>query len=93
MDMEEQGGYLDDVAEQKPHLCERAERLAMEHGVIRSESARVLTLVQAAAQEDESGFLECCRELELLLARLDDHESRERELFFELYCEDEGGEG
>jgi len=93
MEMEEQGGYLDDVGEQKPHLSDRAERLGMEHGVIRSETTRVLGLVQAATPEDDEGFAEACRELELLLARLDDHESRERELFFELYCEDEGGEG
>src|SRR5436190_3628653 len=93
MEMEEQGGYLDDVSDQKPHLCDRAERLANEHTVIRAESSRVLALVTAATPEDDAGFAECCRELELLLARLDDHESRERELFFELYCEDEGGEG
>ena len=93
MEMEEEGGYLDDVCEQKPHLADRAERLAMEHGVIRSETTRVLGLVEAATPEDDAAFAEACRELELLLARLDDHESRERELFFELYCEDEGGEG
>jgi hypothetical protein len=93
MEMEEQGGYLDDIGDTKPHLCDRAERLAAEHTTIRSESTRVLALVEAATPENDESFQECCRELELLLARLDDHESRERELFFELYCDDEGGEG
>jgi uncharacterized protein (UPF0335 family) len=93
MEMEEQGGYLDDVAEQKPHLCHRADQLRAEHTQLSRSAREVLAAVQSAEAETEEGLALCMRQIEILLARLDDHETREREMFFELYCEDEGGEG
>lgn len=93
MEMEEQGGYLDDVAECKPNLYQQAVALCNEHGQIRTVVQRVLNDVQAFNSEDEAAFNALCGEVERLLQKLDAHEERERDMIFELYCADEGGEG
>lgn len=92
MEIEEQGGELELVADFKPNLYESANLLRHEHENLRAELAECVALVGRQSADDPVSFSACCLELEKLLCHLDHHEAGERKLLFDMYCEDEGGE-
>jgi hypothetical protein len=92
MEIEEQDGEQDDVADMRPSLFEAATLLRHEHESLRAQLSESVALVSRQTPDDPAAFAACCQELECLLSRLDRHEAGERKLLFDMYCEDDGGE-
>jgi len=98
MDIEEQDGYMVVVAETKPHLALRVERLEHDHQEFRQRIEHLLPEVESlnveSLNEWEGGaFQGKCEEIYALLANVDRHDSEEIELLQETLLYDEGGEG
>jgi len=92
MEIEEQGGELDEVADIRPSLFEAANLLRHEHVSLRATLSESVTAVGRQAPDDPIAFAACRQDLEHLLSRLDRHEAGERKLLFDMYCDDDGGE-
>ncbi len=93
MDIEEQDGYMVVVAETKPHLAMRVERLEHDHEEFRRKIEHLLPEVESlnakSLDEGESDAFES----KWLLANVDRHDTEEIELLQETLLYDEGGEG
>ena len=92
MALEEEGGYLNAVIEQKPHLQERVDKLAGDHAHFRARIRRIVPILEELNEWQEADFDRTCEEIRALLADVDRHDSEEIDLLQELCC-DEGGEG
>ncbi|MCA9230051.1 MAG: hypothetical protein KDA57_05340 [Planctomycetales bacterium] len=93
LDLEEQGGYMAMVAEKKPNMHFRVERLAEDHASFRSAMRDLLPVVEALQEYQCEEFEAICREIEELLERIDRHDTEEIALLQEALLMDEGGEG
>lgn len=93
MCLEEDGGYMDAVREEKPDFAARVEALEQEHGEIRRLLALVMPQLEGEAAHDPDHLTEICQSLERLLATLDSHEQKETALLLEVFTSDVGGEG
>jgi len=93
MDIEEQDGYLMMVAETKPHLAVRVERLEHDHQEFRRRIENLLPEVESLNEYESDAFDSKCEEIYTLLANVDRHDSEEIELLQETLLVDEGGEG
>jgi hypothetical protein len=92
MALEEEGGYLSAVTEEKPHLQERVDKLAGDHGRLRSGIRRIVPMLDELQEWQEADFERACDEIRKLLHDVDMHDLAEIDLLQEL-CFDEGGEG
>jgi len=93
MDIEEQDGYMVFVAETKPHLSVRVERLELDHDQFRREIRHLLPEVEALSGYESEEFENICDEITMLLEHVDRHDTEEIELLQETLLFDEGGEG
>ena len=93
MDIEEQDGYMDLVAETKPHLSSRVERLEHDHDQFRREIRHLLPTVESLTEYSEDEIEAVCDEIVALLEDVDRHDKEEIELLQETLLFDEGGEG
>lgn len=93
MDIEEQDGYMDVVAETKPHLADRVERLEGEHNQFRFEIRHIIPEVEALSEYQSDDFERLCDDISALLDHVDRHDKDEIELLQETLLYDEGGEG
>ena len=93
MDIEEQDGYMDLVAETKPHLSSRVERLEHDHDQFRREIRHLLPTVESLSEYSEAEIETVCDEIVALLEDVDRHDKEEIELLQETLLFDEGGEG
>jgi hypothetical protein len=93
MILEEQDGYMTLVAELKPNMSFRVERLALDHGRFRDSFLRLLPEVEALCEYQNEDFEEVCREIYALLDSVDRHDEEEVKLLQETFLCDEGGEG
>lgn len=93
MDLEEHDGYMVLVAETKPNLYSRVERLENEHMAFRKAIQSLVPEVDAICEYQGNEFDELCDEIALLLRRVDHHDEEEIELLQETFLFDEGGEG
>ena len=93
MDLEEQDGYMVFVAETKPHLSVRVERLEHDHDQFRREIRHILPEVEALNEFEGEEFEHVCGEIAALLEEVDRHDIEEIELLHETLLFDEGGEG
>ena len=93
MDIEEQEGYMVLVAETKPHLAVRVERLEHDHQQFRREMEHLLPEVDALTDYESEAFERKCEEIYALLDSIDRHDAEEIELLQETLLFDEGGEG
>ena len=93
MDIEEQDGYMDVVAETKPHLSSRVERLEHDHDQFRREIRHLLPTVESLSEYSEEEIDTVCDEIIALLEDVDRHDKEEIELIQETLLFDEGGEG
>lgn len=93
MDLEESDGYLEFVAQFKPHLYARATHLREDHAHFREAIERLIPLMDHLQPHNSMHLDELCRELLELLARIDHHDLLEADLIQEALCDDEGGEG
>jgi len=93
MDFEEQDGYMVLVAETKPHLAIRVERLEREHSQFRREIRHLLPEVESLQEYESEEIEQVCHEISTLLEDIDRHDKEEIELLQETLLYDEGGEG
>ncbi|MEM8947219.1 MAG: hypothetical protein AAGD11_18745 [Planctomycetota bacterium] len=93
MEIEEQDGYMVVVAETKPHLSLRVERLARDHESFRSEIDHLLPEIESLTDYESEEFDRICAEIAYLLEEVDRHDVEETELLQETLLFDEGGEG
>jgi hypothetical protein len=93
MDIEELDGYMVVVAETKPHLAVRVERLAHDHDQFRCEIRHLLPEIESLSEYESEEFERICEEITELLACVDRHDEKEIELLQETLLFDEGGEG
>jgi DNA anti-recombination protein RmuC len=91
--LEEEGGYLTQVREQKPHLAARIAALREEHQHFRAELARLVAELERMTGESPDDFQRACFEFGQLLDQVDDHDVNEADLIQGAWWEDEGGEG
>jgi hypothetical protein len=92
MALEEEGGYLSAVIDEKPHLQERVDKLAGDHGRLRAKIRRIVPMLDELQEWQEADFERACDEIRKLLHEVDQHDLAEIDLLQEL-CFDEGGEG
>lgn len=93
MSMEEENGYLRLVAEKKPNLSTRVERLEAEHQSFREAIDHLLPEMENLSTYDTDYFAEICRQIYSLLDHVDQHDHAEIELLNDAFLCDEGGEG
>ena len=93
MTIEEEGGYLEEVADVKPNLHARIESLNGDHDRFRARLRQVVRQLEALSDWEEERFESACDEIRRLLRDVDRHDSREIELLQEAMLIDEGGEG
>ena len=93
MNLEEQDGYMVLVAELKPNMSLRVERLAQDHGRFRESIRRLLPEVESLCEYQNEDFEDVCRQIYDLLDSVDRHDEEEVELIQETFLYDEGGEG
>ena len=91
--LEEDGGYMEVVAQEKPNLQDHAEKLREEHDLFREVLRDILPSVEELTPDDESRFQQLCGEINSLLQRLELHDAEEAELLSVALLTDEGGEG
>lgn len=93
MELEEQDGYLQVVAEQNPNLDARIRRLFQDHARFRRKVDDLAPSVETAPNMEREAFESLCREIRELLDQVDRHDASEIELLQESFLTDEGGEG
>ena len=93
MSIEEEGGYMLEVAEVKPHLQPRIEALAGDHQCFRLRIDRLMGELDALREWEEQEFHEVCAELDAFLDDVDCHDAQEIELLQQSLLDVEGGEG
>lgn len=91
--IEEEGGYLDDVAEWKPNLQSRIDSLAGDHGRFRARIRQLVPELDELSDWEEERFRDLCDEIRALLDDVDRHDALEIDLLQESLLLDEGGEG
>ena len=91
--MEEEGGYMADVLEVRPHYQDRIEQLAGDHGRFRTRLKEIKAEADSISEWEEPRFNELCNDLRTLLDEVDQHDEREIELLQESMLCDDGGEG
>ena len=93
MSIEEEGGYLSEVADARPNLVSRIEALSREHGRFRARIRQIEPKLCELNDWQEAEFGEICDEIRELLDRVDAHDAHEVDLLQESLLLDEGGEG
>lgn len=93
MSIEEEDGYLDDVADWRPNLHSRIESLAGDHGRLRARVRQLVPELDELNDWEEDRFRDLCDEIRRLVDDVDRHDALEIELLQESLLLDEGGEG
>ena len=93
MQLEEEDGYMVTVAEMKPNLCFRIERLEKDHAAIRRNLHELVPEVESLSEFQSEQFGNACNKIVQLLELVDRHDTEEVELLQETLLFDEGGEG
>lgn len=93
MSIEEEGGYLDDVADWRPNLQSRIAVLASDHGRFRACIRQLVPELDDLNDWEEQRFVDLCNEIRELLDDVDRHDALEIDLLQESLLLDEGGEG
>ncbi|MEX0642400.1 MAG: hypothetical protein WD468_06850 [Pirellulales bacterium] len=93
MNLEEEGGYMAEVVDDKPYLQNRISFLAGDHKRFRDRLFKILPELNAISEWERPRFVEVCGELNALLDEIDRHDKREIELLQESAVIDDGGEG
>ncbi|TWT87574.1 hypothetical protein Mal64_31160 [Pseudobythopirellula maris] len=93
MAIEEEGGYLSDIVEQRPRCENRVVTLATDHRRFRERILLLKPRLEAMAHADPVQFEAACEEIRELLDEVDRHDRAEIELLQEMMLTDVGGEG
>ena len=93
MTIEEEGGYMSGVVDEKPYLQDRIDYLAGDHARFRARLRELLPELNQISEWEQPRFVEVCDDLCALLDEVDRHDKREIELLQESVVIDDGGEG
>lgn len=93
MTLEEEGGYLEEVAEAKPNLQNRIESLIADHYRFRQRIREIVPQLDRLSEWQEAEFGELCSKIRRLLNDVDRHDAAEINLLQESMLMVEGGEG
>jgi len=93
MSIEEEGGYLQEVAAVKPNLQSRIEKLRRDHHRFRARIRELVPQLDSLSEWQEERFSGLCDEIYQLLDDIDVHDSGEIDLLQESMLMDDGGEG
>jgi hypothetical protein len=91
--IEEEGGYMAEVADAKPYFQERIDHLASDHSRFRVRLRNLICELNEISEWDEPRFEQACDRLRDLLDDVDRHDLGEVELLQESLLMDDGGEG
>ncbi len=93
MNLEEEGGYMAEIVDDKPYLQNRISFLASDHKRFRDRLRKLMPALNAISEWEQPRFIEVCDDLNALLDEIDRHDKREIELLQESAVVDDGGEG
>jgi hypothetical protein len=93
MQLEQAEGYMAVVVVERPDLSERVKALRREHVQFRKGARDILLRLKKVEPTDRATFAAISDDLTTLLARLDEHHTKEMDLLQEALLRDEGGEG
>ena len=91
--LEENGGYMVDVLEARPHFQDRIDGLASDHARFRARLQQLISELNEIHEWEEPRFVDVCNYLRTLLDDVDRHDAAEIELLQESLLCDDGGEG
>jgi len=91
--LEENGGYMADVLEARPHFQDRIDGLAADHARFRARLGELIRELNEIHEWEEPRFIDVCNDLRALLDDVDRHDAAEIELLQESLLCDDGGEG
>jgi hypothetical protein len=91
--LEEEGGYMSDVLDARPHFQERIDTLRRDHARFRARLQQLIMELNEISEWEEPRFEEVCSRLSELLDDVDHHDAQEIELLQEALLSDDGGEG
>jgi len=91
--LEENGGYMADVLDARPHFQDRINALAADHARFRECLQKLIPELNQISEWEEPRFHEACDDLRALLDDVDRHDAAEIELLQEALLFDDGGEG
>jgi hemerythrin-like domain-containing protein len=91
--IEEEGGYMADILDAKPHLEDRIGQLAREHKNFQDRLRKLIATMNDIKEWEEPRFQDVCQDLRALLEDVDQHDAREGDLLQESILCDDGGEG
>lgn len=93
MNLEEEGGYMNEVVDEKPYLQNRIGLLVGDHKRFRERLRKLLSELNAISEWEQPRFVDVCADLNALLDDVDEHGKHEIELLMESSVLDDGGEG
>lgn len=89
--LEEQDGYMATVVQRRPAVEREVERLAHEHGELRTIMDRIHDELDALRPEDHLLIRDCCARVHNLLSYVEHHENAENLLVLTAFTDDLGG--
>lgn len=93
MSIEEEDGYMSVVAESKPNMQYRIDRLAHDHDRFRRRVREIIPELESLTDWQQLEFDVMCEEIRSLLEEVDRHDEEEVNLLQDTLLSDEGGEG
>ena len=93
MALEERGGYLTAVLEQRPTLSDAVGRLRNEHRELGRIMNGIHQTLHETAPQDTLMIRDTCARIQNLLGYVEHHEGRENSLVLSVFTEDIGAEG
>jgi hemerythrin-like domain-containing protein len=93
MSIEEEGGYMAGVVDEKPYMQDRIDDLAGDHARFRARLRRLMPELDRINEWETSRFEAAMDDLRSLIDEVDEHDEREINLLLESISVDDGGEG
>jgi hypothetical protein len=91
--LEEEGGYMAEVLDVRPHFQDRIDALDADHVRFRTRLQQLFGELNGLSEWEEPRFDQVCDDLRSLLDEIDRHDAQEIELLQEALLSDDGGEG
>lgn len=91
--MEENGGYLTQVAELRPTLSKAVETIRHEHQELTTILEEVQAAVESLTATDNLVLRDCCRRIEHFLSWIERHEEHENHIVIYAFTQDLGMPG
>ena len=89
-DLEEDGGFMDDVIRRAPQESKKAEVLEMEHRDFLDELDAITDILKKMSKENQSDLPKVRERVHAVIEKLHEHEASERDLIYRVYFQDIG---